>query len=79
MKGKKLAGARKARYSRAMSSDRAPSSLRQLWQPHPDDAEDVAQAMEAANRDEFLSPEASESFVRWLEGSGDDSWRVELE
>lgn len=50
-----------------------------LWKPHPDDDADIAEAMEAANRRDLLSPAASEAFVRWLEGTGDDSWRAELE
>jgi len=62
-----------------MSSDRASSSTPQLWQPHPDDEADIAEALEAANRGELLSPAASEAFVRWMEGSGDESWREELE
>jgi hypothetical protein len=35
--------------------------------------------MEGADRGELLSPEASEAFLRWLEGDGDDSWRAESE
>lgn len=62
-----------------MSSDHAPSASPGLWQPHPDDEAEIGEAMEAANRRELLSPEASEAFVRWMEGTGDDSWRVELE
>ena len=49
-----------------------------LWKPRPDDDADIAEAMHAANRRDLLSPEASEAFVRWLEGKGDDSWRAEL-
>lgn len=62
-----------------MSPDRASSSPPQLWQPHPDDDADIAQAMLAAERRELLSPQASEAFVRWMEGTGDESWRAELE
>jgi len=62
-----------------MSSDRATVSAPQLWKPHPDDEADIGDAMEAAGRRELLSPEASEAFVRWMEGTGDDSWRAELE
>ena len=62
-----------------MSSDRAAGTPPQLWKPHPDDEADIGEAMEAANRCELLSPEASEAFVRWMEGTADDSWRVELE
>jgi hypothetical protein len=35
--------------------------------------------MEAAERGELLSAEASEAFLRWLEGAGDESWRGESE
>jgi hypothetical protein len=48
------------------------------WRPHPDDEADVREAIAAAERGEVLSPEASEAFLRWLEGSGDESWRDEL-
>src|SRR5262245_3933920 len=65
-------------YPSGMSSDRAPVAS-PPWQPHPDDDADIAEAMEAANRGDLLSPKASEAFVRWLEGTGDDSWRAELE
>jgi hypothetical protein len=61
-----------------MPSNRAPQSSPRLWRPHPDDDERIAEAMDAANRGDLLSPEASEAFVRWLEGTGDDSWREEL-
>lgn len=50
---------------------------RKLWQPHPDDESDVGAALEAVERGELLSGEASEAFVRWLEGDGDESWREE--
>jgi hypothetical protein len=39
----------------------------------------VDAGQEAANRGELLSPEASEAFVRWMEGLGDESWRAGLE
>ena len=67
------------RYSPHMASDAAPKTAPKLWKPHPDDDADIAEAMDAANRGDLLSPEASEAFVRWLEGAGDDSWRAELE
>jgi hypothetical protein len=38
-----------------------------------------ARQMECADRGEFLSPAATEAFLQWLEGSGDESWRDELE
>jgi hypothetical protein len=61
-----------------VSSDAAEKS-KKLWKPHPDDEQDVWEACEAADRGEFLSPEASEAFVRWLLGEGDESWRAECE
>jgi len=48
------------------------------WKPHPKDEENVRQGMESVDRGELLSPEASEKFLRWLEGSGDESWRDEF-
>ena len=62
-----------------MASDAAHNTSRKLWKARPDDAEDVRQAMECADRGEFLSPAATEAFLRWLQGSGDESWRDELE
>ena len=47
--------------------------------PHPDDEADLNEAIAGAERGELLSPAASEAFLRWLEGSGDESWRDELE
>lgn len=48
-----------------------------LWKPHPDDESDVGEALAGVDRGEMLSPEASERFLLWLEGNGDDSWRAE--
>jgi hypothetical protein len=62
-----------------MSSDRARDLPTRLWKPHPDDAADVAEAMACADRGEFLSPAATEAFLRWMAGTGDESWRAELE
>jgi hypothetical protein len=62
-----------------MLSERAPAMSPRLWRPHPDDDADIAEALDAANRGDLLSPEASEAFVRWLEGTVDESWRAELE
>ena len=45
--------------------------------PHPDDEADVREAA-AAERGEPLSAAATESFLRWLDGDGDDAWRDEL-
>jgi hypothetical protein len=55
----------------------ARQAARKLWKPHPDDEADVREAAESAERGELLSTEASESFLRWLEGSDDESWRAE--
>jgi len=62
-----------------MSSDRASEWPTRLWKPHPDDAADVREAMACADRDEFLSPAATEAFLMWMQGNGDESWRDELE
>ncbi|WP_394836153.1 hypothetical protein LVJ94_04505 [Pendulispora rubella] len=50
-----------------------------LWLPHPDDEADVRSAMDAADRGDLLSAEASEAFLQWIEGAEDESWRAELE
>ncbi|HEY3234183.1 MAG TPA: hypothetical protein VGJ84_05675 [Polyangiaceae bacterium] len=55
----------------------ASHAARKLWKPHPDDEVEVREAMEAVERGELLSVEASEAFLRWLEGSDDVSWRDE--
>ena len=52
-------------------------ATRALWKPHPDDDAEVREALESVERGEVLSPDASERFLRWLEGSGDESWRDE--
>ena len=66
------------RYVPGVSSDATPRPVCPLWQPHPDDRDDVRDAIAGAERGELLSPEASEAFLRWLEGNADDSWRDEL-
>jgi len=48
-----------------------------LWKPHPDDEGDVQDAFASVDRGELLSAEASDAFLRWLEGSEDESWRGE--
>jgi hypothetical protein len=58
-------------------STEAPQGNRQLWKPHPDDEADVREAIESVERGELLSVEASEAFLRWLEGGRDESWRDE--
>jgi hypothetical protein len=50
---------------------------RKLWKPHPDHEAEVREAMESVEREELLSPKASEKFLRWLEGGEDESWRDE--
>lgn len=50
-----------------------------LWKAHPDDADDVREAMACCDRGEFLSQQATEAFLRWMEGANDKSWREELE
>ena len=62
-----------------MTPGAAKQSERQAWKPHPDDDADVAAAVQGAERGNLLSPEASDTFLCWLEGSDDDSWRVEFE
>ncbi len=61
-----------------MSSGTAQGEAHGLCQPHPDNRADIAEAMRAADNGEFLSPEASEAFLRWMEGEDDESWRAEL-
>jgi hypothetical protein len=56
----------------------AKRAARKVWKPHPDDEADVRDAAVSVERGELLSVEASESFLRWLEGSDNDSWRGEL-
>jgi HEAT repeat protein len=57
----------------------ARQATRKLWKAHPDDDADVREAAASIERGELLSPEASEGFLRWLEGSDDESWRAESE
>jgi len=52
-------------------------AARKLWKPHPDQEVDVREALESVERGELLSVEASEAFLRWLEGDDDESWRAE--
>jgi hypothetical protein len=56
-----------------MESDSATKTCRKLWKAHPDDAENVRQAMECADRGDFLSPAATEALLRWLNGEGMES------
>lgn len=56
-------------------SETARSQRRTLWKPHQDDEADVREAIASAERGELLSPAASEALLRWLEGTGDESWR----
>jgi hypothetical protein len=48
-----------------------------LYRPHPDDEASVRAGIAEANARRFLSPAATDSFLRWLEGSDDESWRAE--
>ncbi len=50
-----------------------------LRTPHPDNEANVRDALRAAERRELLSTAASDAFLRWLEGTGDESWRAEFE
>jgi hypothetical protein len=59
--------------------DEPSQAPRKLWKPHPDDEADVRDALESVERGELLSAEASETFLRWLEGADDESWRAECE
>ena len=67
------------RYRSRMSSHPAPGAPPELWKPHPDDEAEIGEAMQAATLLGLLSPDASEAFIRWMEGTGDEAWRVELE
>lgn len=71
-----LAPPRTLRYSSSVTTE-AGRAARKLWKPHPDDDADVREAAESVERGELLSIEASEAFLRWLEGSDDESWRAE--
>jgi len=48
-------------------------------EPHPSNEANVRAALSAAERRELLSSSASDAFLRWLEGNGDESWRGEFE
>ena len=63
------------RVSSESTSDRAD----RVYRPHPDDEADVSDAIAGADHGELLSRAGSESFLQWLEGSGDNTWRDELE
>jgi hypothetical protein len=62
-----------------MLSETPLSATARLYPPHPEDEADLREALLAADRRELLSLEASEAFLGWLEGAGDESWRAELE
>jgi hypothetical protein len=53
-----------------------PTDSHGSWPPHPDAEVDLREAIDAAERRALLSPEA---FLRWLEGSGDESLPDELD
>ncbi|HEY6723381.1 MAG TPA: hypothetical protein VI197_05090 [Polyangiaceae bacterium] len=62
-----------------MSSPKSePKPPTRLWKAHPDDADDVREAMACCDHGELLSPEATAAFLRWTEGENDESWREEL-
>jgi len=46
---------------------------------HPDDEVDVRDEGHRSGAANSSPPEASEGFLRWLEGSDDESWRAESE
>lgn len=52
---------------------------KQLWKPHPDDEDGIAEAFASVDRGELLSPAGSEAFMRWLMGDDDQSWRAECD
>lgn len=62
-----------------MKPEVAHDNAHRLWQAHPDDADDVGEAIACADRGEFLSEAATVAFLRWTEGVDDESWRDELE
>jgi len=60
-----------------MDSSTSQTAAHDSWRPHPDDDADVRTALQAAERGELLSVDGSETFLRWLEGGADESWRAE--
>ncbi len=71
-----MAAREEPRYIWAVTPE-ARRAAPKLWKPHPDDEAEVREAAESVERGEILSAEASEAFLRWLEGNGDESWRAE--
>lgn len=61
-----------------MSPKTGPAAQK-LWKPHPDNEAEVHEAFASFDRGEILSLEASEAFLRWLEGNEDQSWRAECD
>ena len=47
-----------------------PNRLDEQWDPRPEGEAELRAAIDAAERDALLSPEA---FLRWLEGHGEES------
>jgi hypothetical protein len=70
--------ARSLSYDECMAPP-APKHPPELRTPHPDNEANVRDALRAAERRELLSTAASDAFLRWLEGNGDESWRAEFE
>ena len=56
-----------------------PQAVADPQAPHPDNEANVRAALSSAERRELLSTSASDAFLRWLEGNGDESWRAEFE
>ena len=61
-----------------MASDAAPNTARKLWKPHPDDAEDVREAMECDDRRYGRSTPFWVKALRKLVHSAvvNDAWRL---
>lgn len=60
-----------------MEPEASQQAGRKLWKPHPDDDEEVREALASVERGELLSVDASAKFLQWLEGGEDESWRDE--
>jgi hypothetical protein len=63
---------------RPFMAPEAKQAAPKLWKPHPDDQADVREALASLELGELLSVQASEAFLRWLEGADDESWRAEF-
>ena len=56
-----------------------PQAVAEPSAPQPDNAASVRAALASSELRELLSTSASDAFLRWLEGNGDESWRGEFE